>query len=40
MIDRLNRYYRQTKVQPYGNYPASIQAAQRWERPIDAWQPT
>lgn len=26
VIDRLNRYYRQTKVQPYGNYPASIQA--------------
>ena len=26
VIDRLHRYYRQTKVQPYGNYPASVRA--------------
>jgi cysteine desulfurase family protein (TIGR01976 family) len=26
VIERLNRYYRQTKVQPYGSYPASVRA--------------
>ena len=26
VIDRLNRYYRETKVQPYGSYPASVRA--------------
>ncbi|MCU0519542.1 MAG: aminotransferase class V-fold PLP-dependent enzyme [Anaerolineae bacterium] len=26
VIERLDRYYRETKVQPYGNYPASMRA--------------
>ena len=26
VLDRLDRYYRQTKVQPYGHYPASAAA--------------
>lgn len=28
VLDRLDRYYRQTKVQPYGVYPASIEAGE------------
>ncbi len=31
MIDRLNRYYRQTKVQPYGPYPASVRAGKKMD---------
>ncbi len=29
VIDRLHRYYRETKVQPYGSYPASIRAGNK-----------
>ncbi len=28
VLDRLNAYYRQTKVQPYGHYPTSIKAGE------------
>lgn len=31
VIDRLHRYYRQTKVQPYGVHPASIRAGEEMD---------
>ncbi len=31
VIDRLNRYYRETKVQPYGPYPASKRAGKEMD---------
>ncbi|MBT4932874.1 MAG: aminotransferase class V-fold PLP-dependent enzyme [Rhodospirillaceae bacterium] len=31
VIDRLNRYYRETKVQPYGPYPASKRAGEEMD---------
>jgi len=31
VIDRLTRYYRETKLQPYGYYPASMQAGQKMD---------
>ena len=31
VIDRLNRYYRETKLQPYGFFPASIRAGEEMD---------
>ena len=38
VIERLDRYYRQTKVQPYGPYPASARAgAEMDEAYLRSW---
>lgn len=35
VIDRLNRYYRETKVQPYGYFPASARAGEEMDAARD-----
>lgn len=39
VVDRLDRFYRERKVQPYGPYPAPRPAGPRWTRRASACRP-